>query len=183
MEDQIYTQEYKPNKLAFKAAIAYTVYFLVLMYVFKFLGIDQNSQTITVTERIISSVLSYIPFILSVVYVQTNYKKELGGYISFGKAFSGGFKVAAYTGLFVALILLIYYLVLDTGAKEEIFNAAIQAAGDDENKIKGVEMMRSSMVYFIGFAAGVTYTFFGLIVSLIGAAIIKKERPMYEEAK
>lgn len=181
MEEKLLVQELKPNMLAFKSAAAYSVYFLILIYVFKFLGIDQNSPSITTTEKIISSALSYIPFILAVVFVQTNYKKELGGYISFGKAFSSGFKVAAYAGLFIAVILIIYYLVLDREAKQKLIDAAMQAAGDDENKRKGVEMMKSSMVYFIGFAGGVMYTVLGLIVSLIGAAIVKKEKPLYED--
>ncbi|MES2455342.1 MAG: DUF4199 domain-containing protein [Bacteroidota bacterium] len=180
-EKVILVEEYKPNMLAFKSAVGYAVYFLILIYVFKFLGIDQNSATITTGEKIISSALSYIPFILAVVFVQTNYKKELGGYITFGKAFSAGFKVAAYTGLFVALILIVYYLVLDTEAMGKLIDAAITAAGDDEQKVKGVEMMRSYMVYFIGFGAAIFYTFFGLVVSLIGAAIVKKEKPLYED--
>lgn len=181
MEENVLVQEYKPNMLAFKSAVAYAVYFLILIYVFKFLGIDQNSPSITTTEKIISSALSYIPFILAVIFVQTNYKKELGGYISFGKAFSSGFKVAAYTGLFIAVILIIYYVILDSEAKQKLIDTALQAAGDDEQKRKGVEIMKSSMVYFIGFVGGVIYTFLGLIVSLIGAAVIKKEKPLYED--
>lgn len=179
MEEKAFVQEYKPNMLAFKSAVAYAVYFLVLIYVFKFLGIDQNSPTITTAEKIISSALSYIPFILAVVYVQTNYRTELGGYISFGKAFSAGFKVAAYTGLFLAVILILYYVLLDKEALQKLIDAARQAAGDDEAKLKGVEMMKSYMVYFIGFGAAIMYTFFGLVVSLVGAAAVKKERPLY----
>jgi hypothetical protein len=180
-EKVVFAPEYKPNMLAFKSAIGYAVYFLVLIYVFKFLGIDQNSPTITTGEKVISSALSYIPFILAVVYVQTNYKTIIGGYVSFGKAFSAGFKVAAYTGLFVAIILIIYYLLLDREAMTKLIDAAILAAGDDEQKVKGVEMMKSYMVYFIGFGAAIFYTFFGLVVSLIGAAVIKKEKPLYED--
>jgi hypothetical protein len=181
MQEQVTIIEKKPNMLAFKSAISYAVYFLALIFIFKWLGIDQNDPNISISDKIISALASYVPFILAVVYVQTTWKKELGGYISFGKAFSTGFKVAAYAGLFIALFLILYYLVLDRDALNTIMNTAIETAGDDENKVKGVEMMRPYMIYFIGFGAAITYTVFGLIVSLIAAAILKNERPLYAE--
>lgn len=181
MQQQLAEMEKKPNMMAFKTAVAFSIYFLVLIYVFKLIGIDQNNLDISMSEKIISSLLSYVPFILAIVYVQTTHKKELGGYITFGRAFSAGFKVAAYSGLFIAFLLILYYAVLDRAAFEGIMNAAIEAADGDDDKIKGIEMMRSSMVYFIGFTAAITYTFFGLVISLISAAIIKKIRPLHEE--
>ena len=180
MEQQLVEMEKKPNILAFKAAAAYAVYFLILIYIFKLLGINTNDPNISVAEKIVSSALSYIPFILAIVYVQYTHRQELGGYITFGRAFSAGFKVAAYTGLFVAVLLIIYYKVLDTNAFRELMDMALEAAGDDENQIKGVEMMRSYMVFFIGFGAAITYTLFGLVISLIGAAVLKKIKPLDE---
>jgi hypothetical protein len=181
MEEVVVEPKKNPNMLAFKSAIAYSVYFLVLMFVMKWLGVDQNNPNTTVAEKIIYSLASYIPFIMAVVFVQTTYKKELGGYISFGKAFSSGFKVAAYAGLFIAVFTILYYKVLDTNAFNQLMDSAKAAAGDDENKVKGVEMMRPYMIFFIGFGVAVSYTIYGLIISLIGAAVIKKEQPLYEE--
>lgn len=183
MQQQLTEMEKKPNMLAFKSALAYAVYFLALIYIFKLIGIDSNNVNLPIGEKILTSALSYIPFILAIVYVQTNHRKELGGYITFGRAFSAGFKVAAYSGLFLAIFLILYYKVLDRQAFEGLMDKAIETAGDDENKVKGVEMMRPYMIYFIGFGAAISYTFFGLIVSLIGAAILKRERPLYEEAE
>lgn len=179
MEENFLETEFKPNMLAFKSALAYAFYFLVLIYVFKLLGIDQNNPNMTGAEKIISSALSYIPFFLAVVFVQTNYKKELGGFISFGKAFSAGFKTAAYAGLFIGVILILYYLLLDREAFQKILDMSVEAAGDDDQKLQGVEMMKPYMIYFIAFGGAVMYTFLGLFVSLIGAAIIKKEKPLY----
>ncbi|ETZ23359.1 DUF4199 domain-containing protein [Pedobacter sp. V48] len=181
MEEIVVEPKKNPNMLAFKSAIAYSVYFLVLMFVMKWLGVDQNNPNTSVAEKIIYSLASYIPFIMAVVFVQTTYKKELGGYISFGKAFSSGFKVAAYAGLFIAVFTILYYKVLDTNAFNQLMDSAKAAAGDDENKVKGVEMMRPYMIFFIGFGVAVSYTLYGLIISLIGAAVIKKEQPLYEE--
>jgi hypothetical protein len=181
MEELVVEPKKNPNVLAFKSAAAYSVYFFVLMFVMKWMGVDQNSPNTSTAEKIIYSLASYIPFIMAVVFVQTTYKKELGGYITFGKAFSAGFKVAAYAGLFIAVLTILYYKVLDPNAFNQIMDAAVAQAGDDENKIKGVEMMRPYMVLFIGFGVAVSYTIYGLIVSLIGAAVVKKEQPLYEE--
>ncbi|ACU05378.1 MULTISPECIES: DUF4199 domain-containing protein [Pedobacter] len=167
-----------PNALAFKSALAYAIYFLILIYIFKAAGIDQNNPDSSVANKLVYSVASYLPFILAIIYVQTNYKKELGNYISFKTAFSAGFKVAAYAGLFIAVVLMFYYKVLDPAAYERLIESARTAAGGDTEKLRGVEMMKSYMVFFIGFGAAITYTIMGLITSLIGAVIIKNEVPV-----
>lgn len=170
-----------PNALAFKSALVYTIYFLALIYIFKLAGIDQNDPDSSVAEKLLSSMASYLPFILAIVYVQTNFKQDLGGFISFKSAFSAGFRVAAYAGLFIAVVLMLYYKVLDRAAFDRLIDTAREAAGDDEAKLKGIEMMKSYMIFFIGFGAAITYTLLGLITSLIGAAVIKKEAPVSYE--
>jgi hypothetical protein len=179
MEEQLVETKKNPNALAFKVALGYSVYFLALMYLMKWVGVDQNSPDTNSVEKIIYSIASYVPFIMTVVFVQSTYKKELGGFISFGKAFSSGFKVAAYTGLFVAVLSILYYKVLDPQAFNEILDKAAETAGDDPDKIKGVNMMKPYMAFFIGFGVAVSYTIYGLIISLVGAAIVKKDVPQY----
>jgi len=178
MQEETVVKVNTPNALAFKSALAYSIYFLVLIYIFKMAGIDQNNPNSSTAEKLVSSVASYLPFILAIVFVQTNYKKELGGFISFKTAFSAGFKVAAYAGLFIAIVLMLYYKVLDPTAFERLIDNARDAANGDETKLKGVEMMKSYMVFFIGFGAAITYTLLGLIASIIGALVIKNETPV-----
>jgi hypothetical protein len=167
-----------PNMLAFKAALMYGIYFLVLLFLFDWMGINTGDPNTTFAEKAITFIASWAPFVLAIIYVQTSFKKDLGGYISFGKAFSTGFKVAAYSGLVLALLMILYYKVLSPAAYQKIIDVALRGAGDDENKRKGIEMMRPYMIAFIGFGAAISYTFFGLLISLVGAAIIKKEPPL-----
>ncbi|MET3114037.1 hypothetical protein AAKU52_001770 [Pedobacter sp. CG_S7] len=178
MQQQLAEMEKKPNMLAFKSAVVYSVYFLALMFIFKLVGINPNNPDLPIGEKIVSSALSYIPFILAIVFVQITHKKELDDYITFGRAFSAGFKVAAYSGLFIAILMILYYKVLDTKAYQDLMDTALEAAGDDDTKIQGIEMMRPYMVFFVGFGAAVFYTFFGMVVSLVGAAVIKKVKPL-----
>jgi hypothetical protein len=75
--------------------------------------------------------------------------------------------------------MILYYKVLDKEAFQKLIDSALKTAGDDENKRKGIEMMQPYMTFFIAFGAAVSYTFFGLVISLINAAIIKKEQPLF----
>lgn len=177
MEQQLREIEIKPNKIAFQTAIVFSLYTLALVFIFKLLNIDTQDEHISVPTRIISMICSYVPYILVILYAQTKYRTALGGYMSFGKAFSAGFKVAAYSGLFIALLFVLYYKVLDTSALNHSVDVALEKAGDDQKAIKGVEMMRPYLAIFIGFGAAITYTLFGLILSLIGAAVLKKDNP------
>lgn len=176
MEQQIFQEEKKPNSLAFKVAISFAVYSIALIYLLKLLGIDSTNPDLPITEKIIAMVLSYGVFFISILYTQITHKKELGGYISYGRAFSTGFKVAAYAGLFVGLLFIIYYKVLDPTALDKIADAAIEKADGNEQQIKGIEMMRGYMWIFTAFGAAIAYTLLGLIISLISSAILKKDR-------
>ncbi|WP_316749564.1 DUF4199 domain-containing protein [Pedobacter gandavensis] len=175
MDQDLIEMEKKPNKLAFQAAIAFALYFFVLIFVFKFLNISPANTHLSTASKVVSQLLSYVPFFLAIVYVQTNHKKELGDFMSFKRGFSAGFKVAAYAGLLLFLVQVIYYFV-DKSATDELFAAAAEQAGDDAQKLKGVEMMRPYMGLFVGFGTAITYTIIGLIASLVGAAVFKKER-------
>lgn len=175
MEEQSIQEQKKPNALAFKVAIGFALYTLALVYIFKLVGIDSTSPDMPIVEKVISMILSYGIFILVIFYAQVTHKKELGGFISYGRAFSTGFKVAAYTGLFIGLLFMLYYKVLDTEALDKIINLALEKAGDNEQQIRGVEMMKDKMWLFTSFGAAIFYTIFGLIVSLITAIVVKKE--------
>lgn len=176
MEQQILQEEKKPNALAFKVALGFALYTLAMIYIFKLIGIDTTSADIPVFNKIIVFVLSYGIFILAIYFTQATHKKELGDYITYGRAFSTGFKVAAYAGLFIGILYAIYFKVLDTAAIDKIADAAIEKAGDNEQQVKGIETMKPYMWIFATFTAAISYTVFGLIVSLITSLVLKKER-------
>lgn len=182
MEIEIKEPVKKPNMLAFKCAVIYAVYFLALTYLLKYLGVTSSDPSAMSTiETVVSQLLTYIPFFLAIVYVQTEFKKAMGGYITFAKAFSSGFTVAAYSGLFVAIASLLYFKVLDPAAYEEMVAAMQSKASVKAESAKGFEQMKAYMVYMMIFGIAVGYTFYGLVVSLVSAAIIKKTAPLYEQ--
>jgi hypothetical protein len=167
------------NVLASKAAISYCLYFLVLLYLLSWIGIDQSNPNLSGVEMVISYIATWVPYILAIIFVQDRVKKGFEGYISFGKAFSTGLRVAVYTGLFLSIVMILYYKVLDPGAYQKILDAAMEKAGDNDQQRQGIEMMKPYMVFFIGFGTAISYTLFGVLISLAGAAILKNEKPFF----
>ncbi|WAC40158.1 DUF4199 domain-containing protein [Pedobacter sp. SL55] len=178
MEQQLAQEQKKPNLLAFQIALLYAIYNLALIYLSEAMGMGgANYENVSIGLKILSTALTYVPFIAAIIYVQTKHRSELGGFITFGRAFSAGFKVAAYAGLFIALLTVLYYKILSPGSMEAIIDAARAKAGSDEQQLKGIEMMSKYMILFMVFGLAVTFTISGLIISLISAAIVKKENP------
>jgi flagellar biosynthesis protein FliQ len=181
MDQQLKELEIKPNKLAFQVAIGFSLYTLFLMFLFKFLDIDMQSQNVSGVTQAISSILSYVPYILAIVYVQMTHRKQLGGYMSYGRGFSAGFRVSSGAGLFIGILMILYYKVLDPEAINHMMDVALEKANDDEAQVKGIETMRPYMAIMTAFIIAITYTLIGLVISLIGAAIFKKEKPLHYE--
>ncbi|WP_158795298.1 DUF4199 domain-containing protein [Pedobacter sp. L105] len=181
MEQQLKELELRPNKLAFQVAIVFSIYTLALIYLFKVLGIDVQVENVKPLTKFISSLLSYGPFVMAVIYAQMRHREELGGYMSFGRAFSTGFRVGATSGLFIGILMVLYYKVLDRPALDHLIDVSVSAAekmDNPEQAVKGVHMMGPYMGIFIAGAAAISYTIYGLIISLIGAFVFKKVPPL-----
>ncbi|PST81795.1 hypothetical protein C7T94_18165 [Pedobacter yulinensis] len=178
MQQKIIESEKKPTQLALQVAVIYAIYSLILLYIFKAIGIDTQDKNLSIGYKVLSTVLTYVPFILAIFYAQWKHKSELGGFMSFGRGFSTGFRVALLAGLFGALLMLLYYLVLDPGALDQIMDTA-KANAKTEQEEQAIDMMSKYMIWMIVFGVILFLAFFGTIVSLIGAAIFKKERPVY----
>jgi len=176
MEQQILQEQKKPNALAFQVAIAFAFYTLALIFVMNLMGVSAQVEGTPIWQKVVSIILSYGTFILAIYYAQNKHKNELGGFITYGRAFSTGFKVAAYSGLFIGLLMMLYYGVIDKGALQDILDIQVKAAGDNEQALKGVEMMSKYMIYMIAFGSAITYTLLGLVISLITSAVVKKDR-------
>ena len=176
MEQQLLQEEKKPNLLAFQIAVIYAFYSMALTYVSESMGISgADPESTSVGVKALITLLTYVPFVAAILYVQIKHRTELGGRITFGRAFSAGFKMAAYAGLFVGLLTILYYKVISPGSLDKIMDAAIEKADGNEAQLEGMEMMSQYMAPMMAFGIAVTFTLLGLIISLITAAIVKKE--------
>lgn len=181
MNQELMELEKKPNMLAFQVALIFAFYSVVMIGVQRLMGVSMDAEATSAGQKVLWGALSYLPFIFAIVFVQRKHKAELGGYITFGRAFSAGFKTALYAGLALAIFMFIYYSFFDPAALRAIQDAAIAKVGDNAAAGEQVEKMGKYMIYFMTFGAAIWYTIFGLIVALIGAAVVKNERPLFME--
>jgi len=166
-----------PTKVATKWALIYTATAIVITYATEFLNVDPNSSV---------KYISYIPFIAFLCLTQKEYRDELGGYITYGNAFSAGFRYALFSGLLLAVFTYLYFAILSPAMWEKIIEVT-QTQMEDQNAPsaqieKTMGIMRKWGPLMGAFGAAVMYAIFGAIVSLITAAIFKKERSPYDIA-
>jgi len=166
-----------PTKVATKWALINAVTGIIITYAFEFLDVDQTSGV---------AYLTYIPFIAFLILAQKEFKDELGGYISFGDAFSTGFRYALFTGLLLALFTYIYLTWLSPAMIDKMVETTRLALEKnntpDDQMEKQLEFTKQWGAIMGAFGIAVGYAIFGAIISLVGAAILKKERSPYDIA-
>lgn len=164
-----------PTKVATKWALIYVLTSIVITYVFQFLNIDQSSP---------AKYVSYLPFIAFCILAQKEFKDLSGGYLTFGKGFSVGFRYALFGGLLLAVFVYIYLQflspeVLVKGMQEQ--QTAMADKGMSQDQIdKAMEMGTKYGSIFGAVATAIGTLIFGVVVSLIGAAILKREPSAYD---
>ena len=178
MEQQLLEQQKSPNTLAFQMALAFSFYVLILTFVMEKMGYAVDPANISIGFYLLSAVLNYGPFIFAICYVQVKHKLELDGFLSYGRAFSCGFRVASYAGLFIAFLFLLYYKILSPGSLDNIIEQVAAKTGNSEEFL---EIMQKKYIYIMVFGAAIGYTFAGIVISLITAAIVKKNRDKHTQ--
>ncbi len=175
MEEVIKTERNNPTKVATKWALINALTAIVITYAFEFLNIDPNSPL---------KYLTYIPFIAFLFITQKEFKDEIGGFITFGEGFSAGFRYALFTGLVIAVFVYLYCAVLSPAVFDKALEASrakMEAQNMSSEQIeKGMGIAKKWGPLMGAFGTAVVYPIIGAIISLIGAAIFKKERSPYD---
>ncbi len=128
--------------------------------------------------------LSYFIVIVGIAVFVVKYGKDMNANVTFGNLFAFGFKTAAVTAIFFIAFMVLFYLIfpeykeqmLEIGRQKALENAKSANAEDIE---KGMEIFKR--FFWVGLIAGImiSYAILGLIGSLIGAAIARKDpRPL-----
>jgi hypothetical protein len=166
-----------PTKVATKWALINAFAIILITFAFEYLNVDTTSG---------AQYITYVPFIAFLLLTQVEHKKELGGYITFGRAFSAGFRYALFTGLIIAVFMYIYLAFVSPEVLEKSMAAqesAMLDRGMSSSEVdKAMEIGKSWGPIMAAFFTAVAYAIFGAVVSLIGAAIFKKERSPYDVA-
>ena len=140
------------------------------------------SMVIYFTGQIANQALSYFQYVIligGIIWSCLSYAKQLNGNVTFGNVFAHGFKTTAV----IIVIVTVYTVLAIKVLFPDMLNIVMQAAKEnmrkqpnitDEQVDKGMSFMQSN---FMTFAIAGTVLFFGivgLVSSLIGAAVAKK---------
>jgi Protein of unknown function (DUF4199) len=155
---------------------AILVIFGLLVYVTGIIDYEALGAGESTTMSWISNLLNYgVTTGAIVMAIKYHKEKQLGGYLSFGRGFYTGFATivimgligAVWTYLFFGLVAPDVLEIMKEGAMAQMDEAQAEAAGS----MMDMMMSPASMALFMFFGSLV----FGVLVSLIASAVLKKE--------
>jgi hypothetical protein len=162
-------------KVAIKWSLIYLLVSIVITYAIEIAKLSPTSPVKYVT---------YIALIVFLLLAQKEHRDKLGGYIKFGEAFVTGLLYGIFAGLLTAVFVYLYLSVLSP----EVFAQAMEQqrqALTDSGKLStdqidhAMEIGKKYGPIFGAVAVVFIYSLLGVIIGLIGAAILKKEPNIY----
>lgn len=129
-------------------------------------------------------------FLGLVIYAGINYRTQIGGFISYGRAFQHGFITLAVGGFIGILFSILLYQVIDTEMPQKLTDASVektaammQSFGAPEDKTEeALDKMRDEMPARFGVLGQIKTYLFALIayvvISAITSLIVRKNQPM-----
>jgi hypothetical protein len=162
-------------KIAIKWSLIYVLAAIVITYASEIARLSVNSPVKYVT---------YVFLIIFLLLAQKEHRDKLGGYITFGNAFVTGMLYGIFAGILTAIFVYIYLSVLSP----EVFAQALEQ--QRQTLVEGGKLSSEQIDQTMDIAKkygpliGSVFTVFmyaivGVIVGLIGAAILKKEPSIY----
>ena len=141
-----------------------------------------------VTELYGNSTMGWVSFALAIVFIvlaMREYRTQNNGFMSYGEGLGVGTLVSAISGLLSATYGMIYTMFIDPTIPQKLqdkIQEQWEAQGlTDEQIEQASEMMKwtqsPGMTFLFGMISAIVG---GLIISLIVAAILKKNKPVFE---
>lgn len=158
-----------PTRIATKWAVFSVITSIILTYVIQYLSLETNTGV---------KLIGTLTFILFLFLTQKEVRDKQG-YLTFGEGFSAGLRYAIFTGLLMAVFMFIYlnFLNPDMLAKSvEAQRDALEAKGLSDGDIeKAIGLTKKYGPLMGAFSVAVGDAVIGLVISLIVAAILKKD--------
>lgn len=129
--------------------------------------------------------LGLLILVVGMVYAMREFKAENTGYMSYGQGLGIGTLIAAISGLLNSTFIMFYTQFIDTNLMQKSLDTAredMERRGASDTQIDaGVQFLEKMMLPGIMFATGIFFSIFiGFIISLIVAAILRRNRPVFE---
>jgi hypothetical protein len=157
--------------IAVKWALINVITAIVITYVFQFMGTGASAPV---------RYLAYIPFIAFICLAQIEYRDKSSGFMTYGQGFIEGLLFGVFSGIMMAIFIYIYYAILYPQGVDEMVTAAhdkMVAQGTPSDQMDAaLDMTKKYGAIFATVGILFVTPIFAIIVSLITAAIFKKER-------
>ena len=172
----------EPKKSAFSTALKYAIITALAMFIF--------SIILYITNLYLNQSLSWISYLIMlaglVFAVKDRRDKDLGGFISFGEAFKTGFLFCIITGAVGAVFSVIMMNFIAPDMIGEILKKAendmiAKGLPDEQIKIAMEWTRKFTTPLMIAIWSIVGSAVFGAILSLIVAAIFKKDNQQLQQ--
>lgn len=146
------------TKVAMSYGALYGLSSIVVFLLFYFMGTDIQSK--------MPQYIGYILLILFIIVGIKSYRDtELGGFISYGKAFGTGVLISIFGGVITAIFTIIFFTYISPDMAQKILEAAQQNMAD---KGMSEDQIQTSMSY----AAKFMTPFWLFLFSILGSALM-----------
>lgn len=158
------------------AGVINIVYGVVLIAIGKYQDPSMNT---------ISTVFGIAVAVAVLFYAMREYRTLNGGFMSFGQGLGVGMLTSAVSGVAAGLFNFVYVQFIDPTMPDQIMDRirdGWERNGMSDSQMEQMEpmtamMLKPGMMFVIGVFASLL---FGLILSLIIAAILRREKPAFE---
>jgi hypothetical protein len=129
--------------------------------------------------------LSFLILMAGIIWALKDYREQNAGFISYGEGLGTGTLVAAIVGLLAAFFSMFYLEFIDNTILQQSLDKAradLEARGMDDAQIdQAMSISQKFMSPGIMFLMGIfSYLITGFIISLIVAAVMRKEKPVFD---
>ena len=163
-------------RVALKYGIITAVVVIVYTTILNLVGLGQNQGATSV---------AFLFLIGGLILAMREYRTQNGGFMSFGEGLGLGTLLSAIVGLLGSTFSLFYLQFIDNTILQQSLEKArddMERRGLDDAQIEqALEMTEKFMSPGFLFIIGVlAYVFFGFIFSLIVAAVMRRNKPVFE---
>lgn len=146
------------------------------------------STAIMIFGQIGNQALSYVAYLIigvGIYLALSDFKKQNSGFISFGQGLGLGTMLSAIVGLISSFYSFVYVKFIDSSIPQQIMKSTereLEKKGLPDDQIEqAMEYSKMFMSPGVIFVVGVFSTLLlGFVISLIIAAITKKNKPVFE---
>ncbi|KAA6440604.1 DUF4199 domain-containing protein [Dyadobacter flavalbus] len=163
-------------RVALKYGVLTSVIIMVYTTIINVSGLSQNQYLTSLT---------FIFMIVAIVLAMKDYREQNKGFMSYGEGLGLGTLVSAVMGLLSSAFNMFYMQFIDNTLLTQGMNKVredMEKRGMDDSQIdQAMELsqrfMSPGIIFFMGVLGSVLM---GLVVSLIIAAILRREKPVFE---